>query len=216
MSNPALLHKTENLVELNYFHIGNALGGSQDWMRDPWMKLGGCAALAAVDSFIYFTLFCGRKKLCPIDVHRLTKDSYIQFAMIMKPYISPRLGGVSKLKLYTKGVKKYLNDTGCDKPLMQPYPMGQPLEDAKQILQQQMNNGMLIPFLLLNPVSSEWKDYHWHWFLLTGYRREKDSLMVKAVTYGKGEWLPFSKLWDDKNRKNGGMILYEFSQTRPM
>ena len=206
----ALLHTENNTVELNYFHIGRALGGSQDWMRDPWMRLGGCAALAAVDSCIYFTLFCGKKKLCPIDVHRLTKDTYIQFAMTMKPYISPRFGGVSKLELYTNGMGAYLRDCGCTEPLMHSFPMGQTLEQAQQALQKQIDKGMLIPFLLLNPISREWKEYHWHWFMLTGYRWDEDCLVVKAVTYGKGEWLPFSTLWDSVRHDNGGMILYEF------
>ena len=205
------LHTADNTVELDYFHIGKALGGSQDWMRDPWMKLGRCAALAAVDSCIYFTLFCGKKKLCPIDVHRLTKDTYIQFAMIMKPYISPRFSGVSKLNLYTEGMGAYLRDRGSGEPLMHPFPMGQPLEQAQQTLQQQIDKGILIPFLLLNHISREWKEYHWHWFMLTGYRWDGNELLVKAVTYGEGEWLHFSTLWDSVRHDNGGMILYEFS-----
>ena len=199
------------MAELEYFHIGRALGGSQDWMPDPWMKLGGCAALAAVDSFIYFTLICKKKKLCPFDVHRLTKDLYIRFAMIMKPYISPRFMGVSKLKLYTDGVEAYLRDRGCDEPKMHPFPTGQPLEYAQETLKRQIDQGMLIPFLLLDPISKDWKNYHWHWFLLTGYRWDGDCFMVKAVTYGAAEWLPFATLWDTKHSKNGGMILYEFS-----
>lgn len=211
MSDLTSLQSTDNAVELNYFHIGKALGGSQSWMRDPWMRVGGCAALAAVDSCIFFTLFYGKKKLCPIDVHHLTKDSYIRFAMIMKPYISPRFSGVSKLELYIEGMEAYLRDCGCEEPLMQPFPMGQPLELAQQMLRQQIDKGLLIPFLLLNPISKEWKEYHWHWFLLTGYRRDGDELMVKAVTYGEGEWLPFTTLWDTVHRDNGGMILYEFS-----
>lgn len=197
----------KNRVELDYFHIGNALGGSQSWMRDPWMRLGGCAALAAVDSCIYFTLFNG-KKLCPINVHHLTKDSYIRFASTMKPYIPPRFSGVSKLELYIEGMEAYLHDRGCEEPFMQPYPTGQPLEDAQRVLQQQIDRGFPIPFLLLNPISRVWKEYYWHWFLLIGYRWDDSVLMVKAVTYGEGEWLPFSQLWDSVRHDNGGMILY--------
>lgn len=204
------LHSAEDRAELDYFHIGKALGGSQSWMRDPWMRLGGCAALAAVDSCIYFTLFCGKKKLCPIDVHRLTKDTYIQFAMTMKPYISPRFSGVSKLELYTDGMGAYLSDCGYEGLNMHPFPMGQPLEQAQQALQKQIDKGILIPFLLLNPISRDWKEYHWHWFILIGYRWDEERLMVKAVTYGEGEWLPFATLWDSAHHDNGGMILYDF------
>ena len=28
--------------ELKHFYIGDALGGSQEWFLDPFMKLGGC------------------------------------------------------------------------------------------------------------------------------------------------------------------------------
>lgn len=180
-------------------------------MTDPWLKLGGCAALTAMDNMIYFTLFCGKKKLCPIDVRRLNKDSYNQFASEMKPYLSPRFSGVPKLELFTEGAGKYLEDRGCNDVTMKEFHTGQPLEQAEQVLIQQIDNKMPIPFLLLTPVSEEWKDYSWHWFMLTGYRQDEDGLMVRAVTYGEEKWLPFAKLWDCENAENGGMILYEFT-----
>lgn len=198
-------------VELNYFSIGNALGGSQSWMPDPWMKIGGCAALAAVDSFICFALHFGKDKLCPIDVFHLTKLQYIRFAMSMKPYIPPRFTGVCKLQWYVEGVESYIRDRGCNEPKLTTFSTGKPLGEAQRKITEQIDKGIPIPFLLLNPISKEWKEYHWHWFMLTGYCRERDSLSVKAVTYGEGEWLPFSTLWDSKNPDNGGMILYDIS-----
>lgn len=197
-------------VELDYFHIGNALGGSQSWMPDPWMKIGGCAALAAVDSFICFALHFGKNELCPFDVHNLTRLKYIRFASLMKPYISPRFTGVCKLEWYTEGVEDYLRDRGCTEPTMTRFSTGQPLEKAQQELVKQIDKGIPIPFLLLNPLSKEWKEYHWHWFMLAGYARDGDNLLVKAVTYGESEWLPFSTLWDSRKSENGGMILYDF------
>lgn len=197
-------------VELPYFHIGGAVGGSQEWMIDPWMRLGGCAALAAVDSCIYFTLFCKKKRLCPFDVRHLTKNSYRNFAAVMKPYLRPRYNGVSKLSLYADGMNAYLRDRKNDQLKMKLFPSGQAVAGAEQALRGQLDEGILVPFLLLYPVSEQWRDYGWHWFLLAGYRWERDRLFVKAITYGESQWLPFDGLWDTIRADNGGMILYYF------
>lgn len=199
-------------VELSYFHIGNAIGGSQEWMTDPWMRLGGCAALAAVDSCIYFTLFCGEKRLCPFDVHHLTKALYRRFAGIMKPYLRPRYSGVSKLSLYEDGMNAYLKDMKNERLRMKLFPAGQPLVDAQAVLTGQIDRKYIVPFLLLNPISREWRDYQWHWFLIAGYRWEEGRLFVKTITYGNSTWLPFDGLWDTVHDDNGGMILYYFRE----
>ena len=43
--------------ELQYFNIGKSYGGNQRWMMDPWMHVGGCAALTTCDALIYFSLY---------------------------------------------------------------------------------------------------------------------------------------------------------------
>ncbi len=198
--------------ELNHFYIDRFVGGSQDWMPDAWMRLGGCAALAAVDSMIYFTLCQKKKKLCPpeIDVKQLNKSIYITFAMIMKPYLRPRFMGVNKLHLYTDGVKQYMKKYHIDSFTMEHFPTGQSLDVAQDMLIRQIDAGMIIPFLLLNPISKEWKDYHWHWFLLSGYEWRDDRIYVKVITYGNYQWLSFDGLWNTTDPDNGGMILYQF------
>ena len=75
--------------ELEYFKIGSAYGGCQDWFSDYMMRIGGCGALTACDSCIYFDLYRGTQ-LYPYDVNRLTKADYIRFGIEMKPYLRPR------------------------------------------------------------------------------------------------------------------------------
>ena len=41
-------------VELPHFTMGKSYGSNQNWMMDPWMHLGGCAALTTCDAFIDF------------------------------------------------------------------------------------------------------------------------------------------------------------------
>lgn len=45
--------------ELDYFQVEHLYGGCQDWFTDPMMKMGGCAAIAACESCIYFDLHYG-------------------------------------------------------------------------------------------------------------------------------------------------------------
>ena len=51
--------------ELQYFNIGKSYGGNQRWMMDPWMHVGGCAALTTCDALIYFSLYKEKPHLCP-------------------------------------------------------------------------------------------------------------------------------------------------------
>lgn len=194
--------------ELPHFEIEGSYGGNQDWMRSPWMKLGGCAALAAVDTCIFLTEHKDLKGLCPEGTFPLTIDSYNRFAELMRPYLSPRFMGVNKLPLYTDGFSAYLRNIGCSSLSMEAFSMGCPVREAEAVLKDRIDAGYLVPILHLTPRCPAAKEYRWHWFLLNGYREEEDGLMVRAVTYSEAEWISLSALWDEEDKTNGGLILY--------
>lgn len=198
--------------ELDYFSINNRYGGSQQWMTDPWMKLGGCGALAAVDSSIYFSKYFGGKKIYE-NPTKITKSRYITLAGEMKPFLRPRSGGINKLGIYTDGYRDFLEYKGFkpEKIRMEAYSMGRPADDAWNVYKKQIDDGYLVPVLLLKPASKEWKDYYWHWFVLNAYRIDEESgkRYVKAVTWGNYQWLSFDGFWDEERADNGGMILYK-------
>lgn len=62
--------------ELDYFQVEHLYGGCQDWFTDPMMKMGGCAAIAACESCIYFDPHYGTK-LYPFEKNRLGRKDYI-------------------------------------------------------------------------------------------------------------------------------------------
>ena len=65
--------------ELPYFTVGeNGYGGAQGWFTDKWMNIGGCAAVTACDSSIYFDLYRGTR-LYPKDMNNITREDYIDF-----------------------------------------------------------------------------------------------------------------------------------------
>lgn len=195
--------------ELDYFRIEGAYGGSQGWFTDYVMRMGGCAAAAACDSCIYFERYRGKKGLYPYDIANITKEDYIKFAMIMKPYLRPRLSGINTLKLYMDGFSKYMADRCSREIIMEPLDGSEPVEQAREALQQQINAGFPIPCLILHHRNKTFRNYDWHWFMLTGYESYEDTCMVKAATYGGFRWLDFGELWDTGYRKKGGLIIYK-------
>ncbi len=214
--------------ELDYFRIGNTYGGNQDWFKDFMMKIGGCAALTACDSCIYFDTYQGTA-LYPFDRQRLTKEDYIRFGMLMKPYLRPRWSGIDTLEIYMDGFQKYIEDRGCETITMNPLHGDKEAAEAETALKKQIDSGLPVPCLLLRHKKRAFKDYEWHWFLLTGYslsdavrtsRRDSDyegasgnenpeqTCMVKAVTYGGWQWLDFRELWNTGYERRGGLVLY--------
>lgn len=199
--------------ELPYFQIGTSYGGCQDWFTDPMMRLGGCAAAAACDSCIYFDLH--RPDLAvpgiPFSLCRkegLSRKSYIAFAMVMKPYLRPRMGGVARLEIYLDGMSAYLHERGIRTLAMEGLPGETDLPTAREKLRAQIDGGFPVPCLLLMHHDPAFKDYEWHWFLLIGYRMKEGCLQVKAVTYSAAKWLDFDGLWNTGRSRKGGLILY--------
>lgn len=197
--------------ELEYFMVGRHYGGCQDEFTDFMMKLGGCAAVAACDSCIYFDRYRGTRHLYPFDASQVTQSDYTNFSNIMKPYLRPRWSGVDRLELFIEGFGNYLS--ACGAPIrMEAFPGEEPFERAKEALVRQIDGGFLVPCLLLNHADRAMEEYEWHWFLLTGYADYETDFLVKAVTYGEWEWLDFARLWDTGRKRRGGLILYSQEQ----
>ena len=193
--------------ELDYFLVGNAYGGYQEWFSDYMMRVGGCAAVTACDCCIYFARYKNMPFLYPYNSENITKRDYISFSMAMKPYLRPRWTGIDNLDLYTDGFGSYLSEHNANIS-METFDGNNKVNEAEKAVTQQIDNGFPVPCLILNHNNSAFKDYVWHWFLLTGYERFADRLMVKAVTYGSWRWVPLDGLWDTGRQRKGGLILF--------
>lgn len=198
--------------ELPYFTIQGAQGSSQDWFTDPWMHLGGCAAITACDSSLYFDLYRGTR-LSSMDKTHLTRQKFVRFGMEMKPYLRPRFSGIDRLDIYVEGYGRFLASRGCTSISMDTLPGECGVQEAWSVLMKQINAGMPVPCLILHHAAPAFKNYEWHWFLLTGWALEKDRPMVRAVTYGRERWLDFAGLWNTGHDRRGGLILYRFQES---
>ncbi|MGB4659751.1 MAG: hypothetical protein WBI07_11250 [Mobilitalea sp.] len=197
--------------EIEYFKIGQSFGGRQDWFHDMTMYFGGCAAVTACDSSIYFALENGETKLYPYDISQLSKEDYLKFSMIMKPYLRPRMQGVNTLEIYLEGLGKYFQEVGETQIKMTGFSGNNTLVDAEKAIRQQMERKLPIPYLVLRHKKNHLKDYVWHWFMIVGYEDTENEFLVKVATYGTFRWLSLSELWNTGFQQKGGMILYDIA-----
>lgn len=200
--------------DLPYFTIAGAYGGSQDWFTNVVMYIGGCGAATACDSCIYFSLYEGLKELYPFDIYNLSKEDYKRFSQIMKPYIKPRKGGVKKLEWYIEGLERYVRYVNESKGSsisikMEGFSGNHSFEDAKRVIQDQIDNGKPVPYLMLKHTEYKFKDFAWHWFLLTGYEETEEDFYIQAATYGEATRMSLKELWNTGYEEKGGIILYK-------
>lgn len=196
--------------ELEYFRIGKAYGGSQEWFSELIMREGGCAAATACESCIYFAGYMGKSHLYPYAADTVTREDYAAFGQTMKPYLHPRITGIDTLALFMEGFGDYLETVGERKLSMTPLEGERPFLQARDAVISRIDAGYPVPMLLLKHKNPELDDYIWHWFMLTGYQDWDGRFYVKAVTYGDFEWLCLEELWDTGYEKKGGLILYEY------
>lgn len=198
------MNRTNNSVMIDYFQIEGIPGGNQDWCTDFWMYLGGCAALAACDISICLAKNNNLKDCCPFDTENMTRKEYVDFSMVMKPYIHPRVGGVAKISIFTEGFGKYLKDRGYD-VTFDMCSGEESYEKACDFLKKSLNRNLPISFLLLRHRDKSLKELNWHWFMITGYSIENGNITVRYHTYGQEQEVDFKLLWNTGMYRRGGM-----------
>ena len=185
--------------ELAHYNIDEALGGSQEWFVDPFMKLGGCGAVTACDTCIWLAREVeGAEWLYPFDPAKIAKADFLHFGKMMKPYLRPRAGGINRLELFMRGFGAYLRGreemvrqaeageeakAGCNDVLsrgrkilrMSGFSGHESADRAWDELVRKINEGFPVPMLMLRHQNPELKDLVWHWFLLIGYSDEEGA-----------------------------------------
>ncbi|MCH5321391.1 MAG: hypothetical protein J1E36_06480 [Eubacterium sp.] len=195
--------------ELDYFKVEGDYGFNQDKFTNLMMKMGGCAAVTACDSLIYFKKYKGIESLYPYDTNEISKKDYVDFSNIIKPYLHPRMSGVDKLDIYIDGLNDYLNDINETRIKLSGLSGDESIGTAKEFIAGQIDNGYPIPYLILKHKDPSMKDFVWHWFLITGYEILDSTTKVKVVSYGEYQWFDLDTLWNTGYSRKGGLIKFE-------
>lgn len=186
--------------EIKYFMVGDYLGGSQSFLKDPAMNIAGCAAVTACDLSVFLGLY-------PFGQDGIKIDEYAEFTKIMKPYLKPRFGGISELDIYIDGYKNFLKDNNHNEFEIIGFSGEEPFDKAKEVIKKQIDKELPIPYLQLKHRSFSLRFFNWHWFMIAGYEEKGEDFFVKAITYGSGYWLDLKRLWNTGKKKKGGMII---------
>ena len=83
------------------------------------------------------------------------------------------------------------------------------LLDGEKVIIKQINKDIPIPFLLLKHKNEKFEEIVWHWFLIVGYEKSDNDLLIKIATYGDYNWISFKELWSTEYEEKGGMIIIE-------
>lgn len=191
---------------LDYFTIEGAPGGNQDWLPEWDMNRGGCGAVTACDVCIYLA---GREKfrgLYPFERGNLSREDFIRFASIMKPYLSPRYHGIDFLETYICGFNDYLMSVKNNGLILEGLSANVSYESFEEAVVSQLNRDIPVPYLMLNHEAPELEDFEWHWFNLSGYEYGGHGLRVQTVTYGEYQWFGLHTMWETGHERKGGII----------
>ena len=199
--------------ELPHFHIGNEYGGSQNWLTDLFMKIGGCATVTACDMAIYLKMYKGKDKLYLNDIENISRRDYNEFSKYMKTFLRPRISGIDKLEMYIEGMEAFFKDVGESGVSLSTLYGNESAFIAKKVLKKQIDKGIPVPTLTLRHNQREFIEYVWHWYILNAYEEvtvgSETFLMVKAVTNGYYRWVDLYRLWNTGFSKKGGFIIFD-------
>lgn len=197
--------------ELDYIYIDGAIGGNQDWLPEWDMHMGGCAAVTACDLCMYLSRCENFPDLYPFK--DLSRENFIKFASIMKPYLTPRYHGIDYLEIYLCGLGDYWRKIKYEKMRLEGLSGNVSAETARNAIRAQINSGVPVPYLMLNHTQNQFEDFEWHWFNLAGYddlddldNENDNNMLIKVVTYGEIHWLNFNELWNTGVKRRGGII----------
>ena len=143
---------TTKKVELPHFTMGKSYGSNQNWMMDPWMHLGGCAALTTCDAFIDFSLYRNRDDLYHFKDPKkrvMTRQTYSRFAMSVKLYLEPRRTGIKDLETYMEGVRLYLEDTDVTDLYLEGLEGSESYEAARDTIKASIDDEIPVAYLML-------------------------------------------------------------------
>ncbi|MBQ3377910.1 MAG: hypothetical protein IJG62_06530 [Synergistaceae bacterium] len=190
--------------ELDYIYIDNCIGCNQDWLPEFDMNRGGCAAVTACDLCMYLSKLDNFENLYKFK--DLTRENFIKFASIMKPYLTPRYHGIDYLEIYLCGLGDYWRSVNYNIRRLEGLAGSASFNFALEAVKSQIDLNLPIPYLMLNHADNKFEDFEWHWFMLAGYDELDDNILVKAVTYGEVTWLDFKALWNTGCERRGGLI----------
>ena len=202
--------------ELDYLNIEGHYGGDQEWFSYFSMRFGGCAAATACELLMYLAKSrADCRELYPYnDAEHITKTDYNAMGKRMRPYLKPRMGGISSLSIYIEGICQYLEQEAAwpGRLSFEGFDGHRDVREARAFIKEQIDRDMPVPYLLLKHSDPAFDEITWHWFLLTGYEESEAGFSVIYGTYGERYTADLAALWNTGYEERGGMLRVEVKE----
>lgn len=172
-----------------------AYGGSQDWFRNPWRKLSGCAAVSATNLAAYYGIGMvpdlpavsadgsgeGTAGASPL----FSKQYYLDHMKAMfKEHMTTGMMGFPDPDKYITEFTAYAKEHAVTVTAQKQYERTS-AEEAVSFLRERLGLDTPVVILILNHKADELDDIRWHWMTITGYDEESGEIVVS--NYGRCE-----------------------------
>lgn len=193
--------------ELDFIDIQGNYGGDQHWYKEKFMRLAGCSSVCASEACAYLAgHFPHLRGLYPYDPAHITKKEFIAFMTRIFSFFPPGITGMSNTGRFRRCFLNYVDFAGVGVKLSL-MDGGESVRDAKKFVTDALDEGYPVLYLLLRHKDPALDDFTWHWFNLTGYETNGDSMTVDFATWGKKHKVDFDNLWDTGANHKGGMVV---------
>lgn len=172
-----------------------AYGGSQDWFRNPWRKLSGCAAVSATNLAAYYGIgmvpdlpappsdASGEGTSAKAEV--FSRKYYLDHMTAMfRQHMTTGMMGFPDPDKYITEFTAYAKEHDVSVTAQKQYERAS-VEEAISFLRERLGFDTPVVILILNHKADELDDIRWHWMTITGYDEESGDIVVS--NYGRCE-----------------------------
>jgi hypothetical protein len=193
--------------ELDFINIEGFYGGDQNWYKDRFMRMAGCSAVCASEACAYLAgHFPNLRSLYPGDPLDIHKEEFISFMETVFRYVTPGFMGMSSIKRFKRCFLEYASAAGADVRVSMLG--GEASADAaKEFARRALNAGYCVLYLLLTHKDKELDEFTWHWFTLTGYETDGETMLVDFATWSNKHTFDLGRLWNTGTLSHGGMVV---------
>jgi len=160
-----------------------SFGGSQDWYEDRWMRLAGCASVAAANLAAFYRIGVSPDAFSH-DAQLYGREKYLELMRHMFSIMKPGIMGFPYADRFRSRFIDYAAGYGVklsSEVIFEWDDAGQPLNFVKKSLQANDPPAMMV----LRHQAPEIDELTWHWMVITAYSGKTNQITVSS--FGREE-----------------------------
>lgn len=186
-------------------------GGSQYWYPKFFHRQNSCGPVAAANTVACLSnrQLCDQLSQFPCAAAAYTKDAFVKRMIEARKFVRPGLMGLTSIEQYGRQTADYAKSTGLK--LIPVYgDQFDSVEEAWSFIENGLSSGCPVSFLLLMHKSTAFKDFLWHWMIITHLMKDPatDRSQIVISTWGERHVLDLHDLWTNQGKKGNIRFVY--------